>query len=175
MSTELRDALVRQLDLAWKLATHHLDGLTTEECLWRPARAGLHVHRDADRWIADWPEHEGYDLGPSSIAWITWHMIFWWSMVLDHSFGARTLSREGVYWPGSAEAVRRRLRELHDAWRAKVLTLDGAALASATNTRWPMQDRPFCDVVAWVNIELAKNAAELGYARFLYAAREPGR
>lgn len=39
------------------------------------------------------------------------------------------------------------------------------------NTRWPFKDRPFADVVAWLNIELAKNAAEIGYARFLYAAR----
>ena len=30
----------------------------------------------------------------------------------------------------------------------------------------------FGDVVAWVNIELMKNAAEIGYARFLYAVRE---
>jgi hypothetical protein len=31
------------------------------------------------------------------------------------------------------------------------------------------QDRPFGDVIAWVNVELTKNAAEIGYARFLYA------
>jgi len=27
------------------------------------------------------------------------------------------------------------------------------------------------DVVAWVNVELTKNAAEIGYARFLHAVR----
>jgi hypothetical protein len=27
-------------------------------------------------------------------------------------------------------------------------------------------------VIAWVNVELTKNAAEIGYARFLYAVRE---
>ncbi|HMH81922.1 MAG TPA: hypothetical protein VK531_03565 [Gemmatimonadales bacterium] len=32
--------------------------------------------------------------------------------------------------------------------------------------------RPFGDVIAWVNVELTKNAAEIGYARFLYAATE---
>ncbi len=36
-------------------------------------------------------------------------------------------------------------------------------------TRWPYRDRPFGDVIAWVNVELTKNAAEIGYARFLYA------
>ena len=38
-------------------------------------------------------------------------------------------------------------------------------------TRWPFQGRPFGDVVAWANVELTKNAAEIGYARFLYAVR----
>jgi hypothetical protein len=34
-----------------------------------------------------------------------------------------------------------------------------------------MQDRPFSDIVGWLNVELMKNAAEIGYARFLYAVR----
>ena len=42
-------------------------------------------------------------------------------------------------------------------------------LRSVQRTRWPFQDRPFGDVIAWVNVELTKNAAEIGYARFLYA------
>jgi hypothetical protein len=126
--------LIRQHETAWKLASYHLDGLTTEECLWRPASARLHVRRAADgSWHADWPDREGYDVGPPSIAWLTWHVIFWWSMVLDHSFGDATLSRDDV--------------------------------------RWPYADRPFGDVVAWVNVELTKNAAEIGYARFLHASR----
>jgi hypothetical protein len=59
----MRDTLLRQLDIAWALASYHLDGLTTDECLWRPAARGLHVHHDPDGgWRGDWPEHEGYDL-----------------------------------------------------------------------------------------------------------------
>jgi len=42
-------------------------------------------------------------------------------------------------------------------------------LRSSLRTRFPFRDRPFGDVVAWANVELAKNAAEIGYARFLYA------
>jgi hypothetical protein len=38
----------------------------------------------------------------------------------------------------------------------------------------PDTTRPFRDVAAWLNLELMKNAAEIGYARFLYAAREGG-
>jgi hypothetical protein len=33
------------------------------------------------------------------------------------------------------------------------------------------QDRPCGHVVAWLSVELARNAAEIGYARFLYAVR----
>ena len=172
MADDARGYLIRQFETAWKLTTFHLDGLGTEECLWRPAREGLHVHRVADgRWRADWPEHEGYDLGPPSIAWLTWHVGFWWSMVLDHSVGGGALARENVLWPGTADGVREWLGRLRGEWQAVLDRATAADLRSARRTRWPFQGRPFGDVVAWVNVELTKNAAEIGYARFLYAVR----
>jgi len=170
MSNKDRSYLIRQFETAWKLTSYHLEGLTTEECLWRPAHKGLHVTQLPDgRWRADWPEHEGYDLGPPSIAWVTWHIGFWWSMVLNHSFGDGTLTREEVLWPGSAGGVREQLGRLQSEWRAVLEQSTGDDLASSERTRWPFRDRPFGDVVAWVNVELTKNAAEIGYARFLYA------
>ena len=173
MPDEARDYLLRQLDTAWTLASYHLDGLTTEECLWRPARVGLHVHRAGDGvWRADWPEHEGYGLGPPSIAWLTWHLGFWWSMALDHSFGRGARAREHVGWPGSGDGVREWIGALHAEWRGAVAQLTADDLRSDQRTRWPFRDRPFGDVVAWANVELTKNAAEIGYARFLYAVRD---
>lgn len=172
MSDTIRDYLSRQFEIAWALTDYHLATLSDDECRWRPAARGLHVKERADgTWQADWPEHEGYDLGPSSMAWLTWHLVFWWSMVLDHSFAAGTLEREAVRWPGSAEAVRQRVAELKARWQGVLANLDDAALASSEHSHWPFADRPFGDVVAWVNIELTKSAAELGYARFLYALR----
>lgn len=168
----LRDCLLRQFDTAWTLTRYHLDGLTTQECLWQPAVRGLHVHAEAGQsWRVDWPESEGYEIGPASIAWLTWHMIFWWSMALDHSFGTASLARERIAWPGTADGVRQELDKLHGSWRSALADLDDTDLLSMRRTRWPMRDRPFCDVVAWANIELMKNAAEIGYARFLYATR----
>ena len=172
MHDDAPNYLLRQFDTAWKLTSFHLDGLTTAECLWRPANAGLHVHPSSDgTWRADWPTHERYDLGPPSIAWITWHLCFWWSMVLDHSFGSATLTREKVAWPGTADAVRAEVGRLEGSWRSALELGTAADLQSAERTRWPFRDRPFGDVVAWVNVELTKNAAEIGYARFLYAVR----
>ncbi len=173
MVDEAGGYLIRQLDTAWKLTALHLNGLTTGECLWRPARQGLHVHQHSDGgWRADWPTHEGYDLGPPSIGWLTWHLGFWWSMVLDHSFGDGTLAREQILWPGSAEGVSGWVGRLQVEWREALVGLTDDDLRSTRRTRWPFQHRPFGDVVAWANVELAKNAAEIGYARFLYAVRD---
>ena len=170
MPDETSGYLIRQFETAWKLTTFHLEGLTNEECLWRPSHEGLHVYRLPDgTWRADWPDHEGYDIGPPSIAWLTWHVGFWWSMVLDHSFGGATLTRENIMWPGSADDVRAWLGRLRGEWRAVLEQVDSDDLRSTRRTRWPFQDRPFGDIIAWVNVELTKNAAEIGYARFLYA------
>jgi hypothetical protein len=172
MADETRLCLLRQFDTAWKLASFHLATLTTEECLWRPATQGLHVRQTADgSWRAEWPEHEGYDLGPPSIAWLTWHIGFWWSMVLNHSFGPATLTRQDVPWPGSAEGVRAWVERLQAEWRAAIEPLSEDDLRSPQRTRWPFRERPFADVLAWVNVELTKNVAEIGYARFLYGVR----
>lgn len=169
---EARSYLTRQLETAWLLASYHLETLSTEECLWPPASKGLRVHRDGDgSWRADWPDREGYDIGPASIGWTTWHMAFWWSMVIDHSFGGATLTREQIRWPGSADGVRTTLAALHDRWRREIDRLGEDDLRSKQRTRWPFADRPFGDVIAWATVELTKNAAEVGYGRFLFAVR----
>jgi hypothetical protein len=35
-------------------------------------------------------------LDPASLAWLTWHLGFWWSMVLNHSYGDGSLTRENI-------------------------------------------------------------------------------
>jgi hypothetical protein len=173
MSIKTHNYLIRQFETAWKLTSYHLDTLTTDECLWRPAQKGLHVYQTPNgKWLAEWPEHEGYDLGPPSIAWLTWHIGFWWSMVLDYSFGPGNLSREEVGWPGDASAVCEWLRGLDGRWRHALEQLTDEELQSSRLTRWPFKGRPYEDVVGWVNIELTKNASEIGYVRFLYAVRD---
>ncbi|HAP9398249.1 TPA: DinB family protein, partial [Enterococcus faecium] len=36
------------------------------------------------------------------------------------------------------------------------------------NPKWPLEDRNLADTALWLNAEFMKNAAEIGYARFLY-------
>lgn len=170
----VRDVLLRQLDLSWRLASHHLDGLSTEECLWSPARTGPRLEAAGDgRWVATMPAHERYDLGPASIGWLTWHLGYWWSMVLDHSFGDGTLTAEAVVWPGSGSAAVAWITARHDEWRRRLASATEAEMHDRERTRWPFTQRTFADLAAWVNAELMKNAAEIGYARFLHAVRDP--
>lgn len=167
-SVVVRDLLLRQFDVAWQLAWHHLETLSTDECLWRPADRGLHVRQTADGWVADWPTHEGYELGPSSAAWISWHWLYWWHMAIDYTWGRAELTRDAVSWPGSADALRLELRTLHDRWRAALLATDDARLAATEHVRWPFTGRSLADLFAWANMELTKSAAELGAVRFSY-------
>lgn len=113
-------------------------------------------------------------IGPPRIAWLLWHMGFWWSMAINHSFEDATLDRNTITCPGTAEEMKSWLQAFHKKWQELLSNLSDEDLRSVERTRWPFRDRPFSDVIAWVNIELTKNAAEIGYARFLYATRPTG-
>lgn len=168
----LRNTLNFQFDICWQMLEYHLGDLKDDECLWRPSSKGLHVNNEFGVWKADWPENEDYDMGPSSIAWITWHIIFWWSMVLDYSFGEGTLTQEDIHWPGNMTDVREKIKKLHDDWKNILNTLSEDELLSCEKTRWPFEERPMYELAAWLNLELMKNASEIGCGRFLYASRK---
>ena len=94
-------------------------------------------------------------------------------MALDHAFGDGTLQRDAVTWPGNAEDACAWIAGLQAEWAGALDRLEDEDFASTVHTRWPFRDRPFADVVAWVNVELTKNAAEIGYARSLFAVQKP--
>ena len=92
-------------------------------------------------------------------------------MALNHSFGCGNLTGKNVTWPGNADDVRSWICGLQGQWLTIPEQITDEELRSEQRTRWPFKDRPFGDLIAWVNVELMKNAAEIGYARFLYAQR----
>jgi hypothetical protein len=54
-----------------------------------------------------------------------------------------------VTWPGSADAVRAD-NHLKDEWRRALGAPNEDGLRSTLHTRWPMEDRPFSDIVGWL-------------------------
>lgn len=167
----VRDTLLFQYDIACQLLEYNLNGLEETECLWLPRSVGLHVRETDGVWRADWPETETYDIGPPSIAWVTWHIIYWWSMVFEHSFGDGRLTHKDVKWPGSTAAAIESMMELKERWLSLLRRLTKEELLATDKTKWPFSDRPFSDLCAWLNLELMKNATEIGSGRFLYATR----
>ena len=168
---ELRETLIFQFDISWQLLDYHLTDLENEEALWKPTDNSLHVNNLEGVWKADWPENESYEMGPASIAWTTWHIIFWWSMVINHSFGEGTLTKEDIYWLGDMDAVKDTFKNFHDQWRSILETTSNEELISSNYTRWPFEDKPFYELAGWLNLELMKKAADIGNGRFLYATR----
>lgn len=164
-------ALHFQYQISSQLLEIHLTGLDDDEFFWKPAMRGLHLVNEAEGWRPDWPESEGYEIGPASIGWLSWHMIYWWSMVLDHSFGSGTLTREQIPCPASAEEAKKTIQQLEEKWEAELSQLSDDEFRATNRTCWPFSDKPFYELYAWLNVELMKNAAEIGYCRFLYAAR----
>lgn len=168
----VRDTLAAQFEIAWGLASHHLESLSTEECLWRPATTCLHVEAHAGRWRAEWPTHEGYEIGPPSIAWTTWHIGYWWRKALDHAVGETSLTHDDVPWPGSADAVRAEIGRLRERWLAMLAERTDRDFEIPNPSSWPIPDADLGAIAAWLNVELTKNAAEIGLVRFLYAVRQ---
>lgn len=154
----------------WQLYLYHTESLEEEEALWSFSPSGLQLRKKNDVWHIDWPEDESYEIGPSSIAWIMWHIIYWWSTALDYNFGDGTLKKEEVLWPGSIEKAKTTIKLLHDKWVSKLNGLSEADFKSKQYTKWPLENRKFIDITLWLNGELMKNVAEIGYGRFLYAA-----
>lgn len=166
----IKENILVQLEMCWQLYLYHTDNLEEEEALWSFSPTGLQVRMQDNEWCIDWPESESYEIGPSSITWIMWHIIYWWSTALDCSFEKGTLKKEDIPWPGSIEKAKATIKLLHDTWVSKLSDLSDADYQSTQYAKWPLADRNFIDIALWLNAELMKNAAEIGYGRFLYAS-----
>jgi hypothetical protein len=168
---EIKENILFQLDMCWQLYLYHANNIEESEALWVFSPTGLQVRKQEDAWCVDWPETERYEIGPSSIAWIMWHIIYWWSTAIDYNFGDGALKKEDIHWPGSVEKAKATISSLHDTWVSELNDLPDADYQLKQYAKWPLADRNFADIALWLNAELMKNAAEIGYGRFLYAAR----
>ncbi|MEU3143772.1 DinB family protein [Streptomyces sp. NPDC006999] len=168
-----RTELLRwQFELTWSLFEYHLERLEPDDFLWEPAVRCWTMHRSADgTWVPDWAETEP-DLVPvPTIAWVSWHIGWWWSVTPDHTRGRPPRERTDITWPGEGSATVQWLRGLRTEWLATLDNLTDTDLDTTAPFPWP--DAPECTLahtVARVNTELLKNATEIGQLRMLRAA-----
>ncbi|GAA0927301.1 DinB family protein [Pseudonocardia zijingensis] len=166
-----RELLRWQFDLTWSLTEYHLDRLAVDDVLWEPAPLCWTVRRGADgSWSPDWADVEPDPVPVPTIAWVTWHLGWWWGVSADHLRGRAPRDREAVAWPGPA-GVAGWLRDLRDDWAGALGGLTDADLAAPAAFPWPADaGMTVAQVLAWANAELMKNTAELGQLRLLRAA-----
>lgn len=161
MTVSQRDLLHWQCDLTWSLFEYHLDLLDPADLLWEPKSPHVFSMRhDGTTWERDWPTPEQESAGVATMAWLTWHVGWWWTSAIDH---VRDDEPREVVWPGPDGAVGW-LRGLREEWRE---ALDRADLDAKTTFPWPDGSLTVAHTAAWVNAELMKNVAEIGQLRRL--------
>ncbi len=172
MPVSSRELLRWQFDLTWALAEVHLDALTEEDFLWRPASLVWTVHRGEDeQWRPDWADTEPDPVPVPTIAWLSWHIDWWWSTALDHLTGRAPTPREQFFWAGSGAAALTGLRGLRTAWAAALDEVADAGFEAPSAYPWPVEaGLTVAHLAGWVNAELMKNTAEIGQLRMLRAA-----
>ncbi|TDD40712.1 DinB family protein [Nonomuraea terrae] len=164
-----------QLDVSWSLLSLHLKQVTDEEALWEPASNCWSVRRRPDgTWAADWAVPEPEPIPALSIGWVMWHIGFWWSHAHTQCFGkpdaALDWSQAAALtpWPGDVASAVSWLNECHDQWTTALNSLSETDLDSTGRTGWFADGSlPLGHVLAWANLELMKNAAEIGAVRHL--------
>ena len=161
-----------QFRVAWSLASDvHLPRLTTQMCLWQPHDRSWTVRQGGDgQWWPDWEEPDPVDPPPSSIAWLTWHLTWWWSSAVAVMRDGQAIDRTQLPWAGSADRVVATLTELAGGWADTLASLDAEAMSAPASYPWP-NPRPLAYTVSWVNLELMKNVAEIGEVANMYANR----
>ncbi|MGV0788805.1 DinB family protein [Mycolicibacterium sp. XJ2] len=158
-----------QFDLVWALADLHLASLADDDFLWEPTEVTWTVRPDAGGvWHADWSDTEPQPIPVPTIAWLTWHVDWWWSSAISHLTGEAPREPRDVTWPGEGAAVVARLRHLADRWRKVLAGVDPNAPSAYP---WGEDSgHTVAHTALWVNVELTKNTAEIGQLRLIRAA-----
>ncbi|NVN51855.1 DinB family protein [Mycolicibacterium hippocampi] len=162
----------RQFELAWSLAELHLAALVDEDFLWEPASLCWTVRQDeAGVWRPDWAETEPDPIPVPTIAWLSWHIDYWWSAAIAALSDRMGRDWSEVAWAGDGPAAVARLRALAAGWRNVLADISERDLAAAATFPWGADtERTVADTVLWVTVELTKNVSEIGQLRLIRAA-----
>ncbi|MGP4094822.1 DinB family protein [Nonomuraea sp. KM90] len=161
-----------QFDFTWSLFDHHLERLEPQDFLWEPAARCWTVRPDAaGAWMPDWADVEPDPVPVPTIAWVSWHIGWWWSVTIDHARGRAPRERSEIAWPGDGKRAIAWLRGLRADWLAVLDGLTDPDLDAPAPFPWPEgSEHTVAHMVAWVNGELMKNVSEIGQLRLLRTA-----
>lgn len=154
--------LRQQLELVWTFAEHVVIGHVDDElALWAPSAHVATVHRTDEGWRADWPDDENPPIPNPTVAWVLWHIEWWWTSTIGCVEGRAPLPPEDHRWSGGTA----HLVELKRTWDR---ILDSHDLDQQVAWLTP-EPQPLGFIAAWVNFELTKNISEISQLKLLHA------
>ena len=144
----------------WRFATDFIiDQIDLELALWEPSTHVCTVHQAGDGWSADWPDEDKGPLPDATIAWLLWHIEWWWTDTIAMVNGQPGVSPSAYRWSGGAGG----LVAAKQAWDQIVSDADLDALVA-----WHMAEpQSVWFIASWVNVELTKNLAEINQLKGL--------
>lgn len=158
---DVKQVLQKQLSISWALLDYHMQQWRDDDLFWTSTSSHWTMHQVDGTWVPDWAEAEPIPVPAPTIAWLTWHIGWWWTTALAHLEQADVPARETIAWPGTCASITQWLGSVHGAWRAALSATD--RLDDESVFPWPAgSGHTVADLCAWVNIELMKNAAEIG-------------
>lgn len=101
------------------------------------------MHRSADgTWEPDWAETDPDPVPVPTIAWVGWHIGWWWSVTLDHMHGRQPRERTDIIRFGEGAPAVWWLRGLRTEWHATLDGLTDTALDATAPFPWPQTEQP---------------------------------
>lgn len=168
----LVDNIQFQFSISKQMLSYHLDTLDQEEYMFKSEKNGLCIQEKDGTFYADFPETESYSMGTPTVAWTLWHICYWWELVFNNAFGDGTFKKEDIIVYNDVSKVRNKIYSLCEEWEIKLNQLQLEDYQDKKYTKFPFNNEvEFHKLASWLNLELMKNASEIGYARFDYAKR----
>ncbi|UYP18750.1 DinB family protein [Rhodococcus sp. Z13] len=147
--------LLTQLDLVWLFADQHVLPRIDDDALhWAPSSNCVDVRSVEGRLVADLPDEDTAPLPETTIAWLLWHIEWWWSNTIAVCRGGAPTGPDAYEWSGSTKHI----GELRTEWSALLSSTD----VETTISGLMPHDTPLWEVAGWVNFELTKNISEIG-------------
>ncbi|OLT16908.1 hypothetical protein BJF80_05650 [Serinicoccus sp. CUA-874] len=157
--------LQRQLNIIWRFAEEFvLDKIDERLALWEPSTNVCTVHQCDDGWVADWPDEDNPPLPEVTIAWLLWHIEWWWSDTISRINGQPPTEPQEHRWSGGTAQI----ATLKQHWDELLGTTD---LDDPVDWLTP-DPQPAWFVASWVNVELTKNLAEINQLRMRQTNRD---
>jgi len=148
----------------WRFATDFvIDQVDLELALWEPSTNVCTARQGADGWSSDWLDEDKGPLPDATIAWLLWHIEWWWNDTVALVSGQPGIEPSDHRWSGDTDGI----VVAKKVWDEVLAEADLDGLVA-----WHLPEpQPIWFIAAWVNTELTKNLAEINQLKALRANR----